>query len=58
MSGTESHPIAERVEEFDGSIPTWRVETLTRGGIEAQIVHDGSIYRLRITSNRKLILTK
>ena len=39
-------------------IPVWRIEDLTKSGIEAEILHDGQIYRLRITANRKLILTK
>ena len=31
---------------------------LLGGGREAVLVHDGSEYRLRLTSNGKLILTK
>jgi hemin uptake protein HemP len=31
---------------------------LLGGGQELQILHAGSIYRLRVTSNGKLILTK
>lgn len=46
----------------DGSsgtgVPTWDVARLTNGGREALIRHEGQIYRLRITINRKLILTK
>lgn len=38
--------------------PIWDVTELTRGGREALIDHEGQIYRLRITANRKLILTK
>ncbi len=34
------------------------VSELLQGGREAILVHDGSDYRLRITANGKLILTK
>ncbi len=34
------------------------VAELLQGGREAILVHDGSDYRLRITANGKLILTK
>ncbi len=49
-----------RIEpEFDGvGVPTWDVARLTNGGREALIRHEGQLYRLRITVNRKLILTK
>ncbi len=40
------------------SVPIWQIETLLASGKEAVILHDGQAYRLRITSNRKLILTK
>lgn len=36
----------------------WRVAELMKGGREAVLEHDGQDYRLRITSNGKLILTK
>lgn len=45
--------------------PPWRAprleidaRALLRGGREAALMLDGEIYRLRITSNNKLILTK
>lgn len=38
--------------------PVWTIEELTRGGREARIRHAGADYRLRITSNGRLILTK
>lgn len=38
--------------------PRIPVETLLRGGREAIIEHGGEEYRLRLTSNSKLILTK
>jgi len=34
------------------------VRDLLAGGREAVLLHDGSEYRLRLTSNGKLILTK
>lgn len=34
------------------------VSELLAGGREAVLVHDGTEYRLRLTSNGKLILTK
>lgn len=34
------------------------VADLVGDGREAVILHDGQVYRLRITANRKLILTK
>jgi hemin uptake protein HemP len=41
------------------SIPArWRIEDLLRGARETIIEHNGEDYRLRITSNGKLILTK
>lgn len=39
-------------------LPSHDVVALLKGGREALLHHDGQIYRLRITSNRKLILTK
>ena len=37
---------------------TYAVADLLRGGREAILVHNGSEYRLRITANGRLILTK
>ena len=34
------------------------ISDLLAGGREAVLVHDGTEYRLRLTSNGKLILTK
>jgi len=58
MNRADAHRIDCTDDANDGRIPTWRIEELTKGGYEARILHDGSVYRLRITSNRKLILTK
>ena len=40
------------------SVPRVPVRELLGGGREAVLVHDGAEYRLRLTSNGKLILTK
>lgn len=42
----------------DGDIPVHVADNLTDGGPVAQIVMDGQVYTLRITRQRKLILTK
>lgn len=39
-------------------MPRIAVDTLLAGGREAILLHDGTEYRLRLTSNGKLILTK
>jgi hemin uptake protein HemP len=39
-------------------LPRVPVSDLMAGGREAVLVHDGTEYRLRLTSNGKLILTK
>jgi hemin uptake protein HemP len=41
-----------------GPIRRYVVADLLQGGREVILVHDGSEYRLRITGNGKLILTK
>ena len=38
--------------------PRISVSDLLQGGREAVLVHDGTEYRLRLTNNGKLILTK
>lgn len=40
------------------SRPRYAVEALLRGGREAILEHNGAEYRLRITANGRLILTK
>jgi hemin uptake protein HemP len=49
-----------RTTPSDTTTPKVRilVSDLLQGGREAILVHDGSDYRLRITANGKLILTK
>ena len=39
-------------------VPRIAIETLLAGGREAILLHGGTEYRLRLTSNGKLILTK
>jgi hemin uptake protein HemP len=39
-------------------LPLFHISELVGAGREALITHEGQTYRLRITSNRKLILTK
>lgn len=41
-----------------GAPPLLTSQTIFRGAREATIEHNGEVYRLRITSNDKLILTK
>ena len=40
------------------SVPRIPIGEVLGGGREAVLVHDGAEYRLRLTSNGKLILTK
>jgi hemin uptake protein HemP len=42
----------------DIGTPVFHISELVGAGREALIRHEGQTYRLRITSNRKLILTK
>jgi hemin uptake protein HemP len=39
-------------------VPRIAIRDLLGGGREAVLLHDGEEYRLRLTSNGKLILTK
>lgn len=42
----------------DGQAIRYQVSDLLRGGREAILEHNGAEYRLRITANGRLILTK
>jgi hemin uptake protein HemP len=42
----------------DRKLNRWRIADLTGDAREAIIEHDGQDYRLRVTANDKLILTK
>jgi len=48
----------ESREEAKGLPPKFDVQTLLRGGREAILLNGTEEYRLRLTSNGKLILTK
>lgn len=50
--------VIETQEEAKGLPPKLDVQTLLRGGREAILLNGTEQYRLRITSNGKLILTK
>jgi hemin uptake protein HemP len=47
----EPHPPAPQSDELD-------VDSIMSGRQEIVLLHNGKRYRLRITSNKKLILTK
>lgn len=52
-------PRADRTSESGPEpLPVYAVADLVGDGREAVLIHDGQAYRLRITANRKLILTK
>lgn len=53
-----SSPLTLELERRDGPPGVIRAELLFRGGQEILIDHQGETYRLRITKNGKLILTK
>ncbi len=57
MTHSNTTPISTEPRS-DGPTPVHDVESLTKGGNIAQIVMDGQVYTLRITRQRKLILTK
>jgi hemin uptake protein HemP len=44
--------------DADAPIVRYKVDELMRGGREAILEHGGAEYRLRITANGRLILTK
>ncbi len=50
--------VIESSEEAKGLPPKLDVQTLLRGGREAILLNGTEEYRLRLTSNGKLILTK
>lgn len=53
MTATE-----QRHADRPTGLPLFHISELVGAGREALISHEGQTYRLRITSNRKLILTK
>jgi len=62
ISTSPFHPSGDRPDasgiEGSGSVPTVEVGSIIGTGREAVIVHKGERYRLRVTANDKLILTK
>lgn len=55
-AGASSSPPAAQFN--DGGTRTVEIEALLAGAREIVIVHKGERYRLRVTQNGKLILTK
>ena len=49
---------ARQTADFHQPVRRIAVSDLLGGGREAVLLHDGAEYRLRLTSNGKLILTK
>ena len=56
--GGENKPPKQPGGRPSQPVPRVPVSDLLGGGREAVLVHDGFDYRLRLTSNGKLILTK
>jgi hemin uptake protein HemP len=54
----DSMPPAKRPISSSPPVKRIAVSDLIGGGREAVLLHDGEEYRLRLTSNGKLILTK
>jgi hemin uptake protein HemP len=52
------NPIKPVPDSPNAQTPVFDVRELLAGGREAIIVHAGERYRLRVTANDKLILTK
>jgi len=57
MAARGQDEVAER-EGVKTTLPKLDVQTLLHGGREAILLHGTEQYRLRLTSNGKLILTK
>jgi hemin uptake protein HemP len=55
---SEIKKIEETAEALKGAPIRYVVSELLHGGREAILEHDGAEYRLRITANGRLILTK
>lgn len=53
-----NNPTLPRSRPAEVARPRLKVSELLEGGREAILEHDGQDYRLRITANGKLILTK
>lgn len=58
-TGDDTHrPERNLGSDQRSAVRRFELETLMQGSQEAVIIHNGEHYRLRITSNGKLILTK
>jgi hemin uptake protein HemP len=62
MIGAQEPPGEPKMQHQAGeatdAVRKYAVSELLQGGREAILLHDGAEYRLRITANGKLILTK
>lgn len=58
MAGCGDNEARKGGDNSGQAIPRIPIADLLGGGREAVLVHDGAEYRLRLTSNGKLILTK
>jgi hemin uptake protein HemP len=58
MAGQGELDVRKRPQSNPSPLPRIPVSELMGQGREAVLVHDGTEYRLRLTSNGKLILTK
>lgn len=58
MAGHGEFDVRRQPQSKPSLLPRIPVPELMSGGREAVLVHDGTEYRLRLTSNGKLILTK
>ena len=56
--GDSQRPFRTENQPTDGTARVVESEDLMQGSREIQIVHGDDIYRLRVTRNGKLILTK
>lgn len=57
-AGLEAGTQSSGVGEAASRAPVVTSEDLLKGGHELQIIHQGEVYRLRLTQNNKLILQK
>jgi hemin uptake protein HemP len=58
MPQDHQRPPPARSEDTSAALPRIDVSTLLGEGREAILLHNGEAYRLRVTANNKLILTK
>lgn len=58
MAAEGEMDVRKAASSHSSLLPRVPVTDLMGGGREAVLVHDGTEYRLRLTSNGKLILTK